>query len=57
MEKKYILLLKFSKINALGNFNNYIEIECIEMNHHENPFKLEISFYWDFIFSSNNNFN
>jgi len=36
MEKKYILLLKFSKINALGNFNNYIEIECIEMNHHEN---------------------
>jgi len=35
-KKKYILLLKFSKINALGNFNNYIEIECIEMNHHEN---------------------
>ena len=56
-KKKYILLLKFSKINASGNFNNYIEIECIEMNHHENPFKLEISFYWDFIFSSNNNFN
>jgi len=46
-KKKYILLLKFSKINASGNFNNYIEIECIEMNNYENPFKLEISFYWD----------
>ena len=46
-KKKYILLLKLSKINALENFNNYIEIECIEMNHYENPFKLDISFYWD----------
>jgi len=46
-KKRYILLLKLSKINTLGNFNNYIEIECIEMNHYENPFKLEISFYWD----------
>ena len=46
-KKKYILSLKLSKINALENFNNYIEIECIEMNHYENPFKLDISFYWD----------
>ena len=46
-KKKYILLLKLSKINDSGNFNNYIEIECIEMNHFENPFKLELSFYWD----------
>ena len=46
-KKKYILLLKLSKINASGNFNNYIDIECIEMNHCENPFKLEMHFYWD----------
>ena len=46
-KKKYILLLKLSKINASGNFYNHIEIECVEMNHYENPFKLELSFYWD----------
>ena len=46
-KKKYILLLKLSKINTSGNFYNHIEIECIEMNHYENPFKLELSFYWD----------
>ena len=46
-KKKYILLLKLSKINTTGNFYNHIEIECIEMNHYENPFKLELSFYWD----------
>jgi hypothetical protein len=46
-KKKYILLLKLSKINTSGNFYNHIEIECIEMNHYENPFKLEMSFYWD----------
>ena len=46
-KNKYILTLKLSKINASENFNNLIEIECIEMNHCENPFKLEMSFYWD----------
>ena len=46
-KKKYILLLKLSKINGSGNFYNHIDIECIEMNHCENPFKLEMSFYWD----------
>ena len=46
-KKKYILLLKLSKINTSGNFYNHIEIECIEMNHYKNPFKLELSFYWD----------
>jgi len=46
-KKKYILLLKLSKINASGNFNNHIDVECIDMNHCENPFKLEMSFYWD----------
>ena len=46
-KKKYILLLKISKIIFSGNFYNHIEIECIEMKHYENPFKLELSFYWD----------
>ena len=46
-KKKYILLLKLSKINASENFYNCIEIECIEMNHYKNPFKIELSFYWD----------
>ena len=46
-KKKYILLLKLSKIDASGSFKNYIEIECIEMNHYENPFKFGLSFYWD----------
>ena len=41
------ILLKLSKIDASGSFKNYIEIECIEMNHYENPFKFGLSFYWD----------
>ena len=46
-KKKYILLLKIAKINDLGFFFKSIEIECIEMNHFENAFNLEISLFWN----------
>ena len=46
-KKKYILSLKIVKINDIRKIYKSIDIECIEMNHYENPFKLEISLYWN----------
>ena len=46
-KKKYILLLKIAKINNLDRFCKSIEIECMEMNHFENAFNLEISLFWN----------
>ena len=45
-KKKYILLLRIIKINS-EQFHKSIDIECIEMNHFENAFNLEIRLYWD----------
>ena len=46
-KNKYILLLRFGKIKYLDIFYKSIEIECLEMNHYENAFTLEISIYWN----------
>ena len=46
-KKKYILLLRIKNINDSEKFFKSIDIECIEMNHFENPFNIEISLYWD----------
>ena len=46
-KKKYILLLKISKINDSEQFYKSIEIECLEMNHLENAFNIEILIFWD----------
>ena len=46
-KKKYILLLRVIKINNTEKFYKSIEIECIEMNHFENAFNLEIALYWN----------
>ena len=46
-KKKYILLIRVLKINDSEQFYKSIDIECIEMNHYENPFNIEISLYWD----------
>ena len=46
-KKKYILLLKITKINYYDKYSKKIEIECIEMNHFENAFNLEITLFWD----------
>ena len=46
-KNKYILLLKIMKINNSEKFSKTIEIECIEMNHFENAFNLEITLFWD----------
>lgn len=46
-KKKYILLLRIKNINDSEKFFKSIDIECIEMNHFENAFNIEISLYWD----------
>ena len=46
-KKKYILLLKISKNNDSQKNYKSIDIECIEMNHYENAFNLELSLYWN----------
>ena len=46
-KKKYILLFKISKINDSEQFYKTIEIECLEMNHFENAFNIEILIFWD----------
>ena len=46
-KKKYILLLKIAKINDSEKFSKSIEVECIEMNHFENAFNLEVNLYWN----------
>ena len=46
-KKKFILLLKILKIDDMQKYYKTINIECLEMNHFENPFNLEISLYWN----------
>ena len=46
-KKKYILLLKIIKVNDIQQFHKSINIECIEMNHYENAFNLDLSFFWN----------
>ena len=46
-KKKYVLLLRIKNINDSERFFKSIDIECIEMNHFENAFNIEISLYWD----------
>lgn len=46
-KKKYILLFKIKKIYNTEKFYKSIIMECIEMNHFENAFNLEILLYWD----------
>jgi hypothetical protein len=46
-KKKFILLLKIKKIYNKQKYYKTINIECLEMNHFENPFSIEISLYWD----------
>ena len=46
-KKKYILLLRIIKINDEQRFYKSIEIECLEMNHFESPFTIDISLYWN----------
>ena len=46
-KKKYILLLKITKVNDSEKFSKFIEIECIEMNHFENAFTFEVTLYWN----------
>ena len=46
-KKKYILLLRIKNINDSEKFYKSADIECIEMNHFENAFNIEISLYWD----------
>jgi len=46
-KKKYILLLKITKVNDSEKFSKLIEIECIEMNHFENAFTFEVTLYWN----------
>lgn len=46
-KKKYILFLRIKNINETQQFYKSIEIECIEMNHFENAFNIEMNLYWD----------
>jgi len=46
-KNKYILLLKIIKLDDKKKFYKSIVIECIELNHYENPFSIEFSLYWN----------
>ena len=46
-KKKYILLLKIVKIQDSDNLFKSIDIECLEMNHYEKAFSLQIRLYWN----------
>jgi hypothetical protein len=46
-KKKFILLFKILKIDDMQKYYKTINIECLEMNHFENPFSIEISLYWN----------
>jgi len=46
-KKKYILLLKVVKVQDSEKFFKSMDIECLEMNHFEKAFILQIRFYWD----------
>ena len=46
-KKKYILLLKIVKIQDSDNLFKSMDIECLEMNHYEKAFSLQIRLYWN----------
>ena len=46
-KNKFILLLKIIRIDDMQKYYKTISIECLEMNHFENPFNIEISLYWN----------
>ena len=46
-KKKYILLLKVIKVQDSEKFFKSMDIECLEMNHYEKAFTLQVRFYWD----------
>ena len=46
-KKKYILTLKILKINESDKFFKLIDLECLEMNHYEKAFNLQIRLYWN----------
>ena len=46
-KKKYILLLKIVKVQDSEKFFKTIDIECLEMNHYEKAFTLQIRLYWN----------
>ena len=46
-KKKYILLLKVIKVQDSEKFFKSMDIECLEMNHYEKAFTLQVRLYWD----------
>ena len=46
-KKKYILLLKILKVHDSEQFFKSIDIECLEINHYEKAFTLQIRLYWN----------
>lgn len=46
-KKKYILTLKIIKIHDSEKFFKSIDIECLEMNHYEKAFNLQVRLYWN----------
>ena len=46
-KKKYILSLKIVKVQDSDRFSKSLDIECLEMNHYEKAFNLQIRLYWN----------
>ena len=46
-KKKYILSLKIVKIQDSEKYFKSLDIECLEMNHYEKAFNLQIRLYWN----------
>ena len=46
-KKKYILSLKIVKVQDSERFFKSMDIECLEMNHYEKAFNLQIRLYWN----------
>ena len=46
-KKKYILSLKIVKVQDTDRFFKSMDIECLEMNHYEKAFNLQIRLYWN----------
>ena len=46
-KKKYILILKIVKVQDSENFFKSIDMECLEMNHYEKAFTLQLRLYWN----------
>ena len=46
-KKKYILSLKIVKVQDTDRFFKSMDLECLEMNHYEKAFNLQIRLYWN----------